>query len=199
MTSASFNTGNGVLTLDTPVGTDITVDLDGRFALPGTTTDYRTSTNVDAHVGNSSDYIHFDTNVGMSFYTNGAEDMRLTDGGILHVDSDIVAYSATISDERLKENIENVTGALDKVCGLNGVTFNYKHDGKASAGVIAQEVEKVLPTAVVNRNESIKEELDGEEYKTVEYSQLSALFIESIKELKAENEELRAMIKDLKG
>ena len=199
VTSASFNTGNGTLTLDTPVGTDITVDLDGRFALPGTTTDYRANVNADAYVGNTDDYIHFDTNVGMSFYTGTTEDMRLTNSGILHVDSDIVAYSSTISDERLKENIENVTGALDKVCGLNGVTFNYKHDGKASAGVIAQEVEKVLPTAVVNRNESIKEELDGEEYKTVEYSQLSALFIESIKELKAENEELRAMIKDLKG
>jgi len=199
LTAATFNTGNGILTLDTSVGTDVTVDLDGRFAIAGTTTDYRTSSNVDAHVGNSSDYIHFDTNVGMSFYTNGAEGMRLTDGGNLHVDADIIAYSSTISDERLKENIENVTGALDKVCGLNGVTFNYKHDGKASAGVIAQEVEKVLPTAVIDRNESIKQELDGEEYKTVEYSQLSALFIESIKELRAENEELRAMIKDLKG
>ena len=195
---ASFNTGNGILTLQTAVAPDITVDLDGRYVAVGAA-DRRILSNSDAYVGNTNDYIHFDTDVGMRFFTASAEDMRLTNGGILHVDSDIVANSATISDERLKENIENVTGALDKVCGLNGVTFNYKHDGKASAGVIAQEVEKVLPTAVVNRNESIKEELDGEEYKTVEYSQLSALFIESIKELKAENEELRAMIKDLKG
>ena len=209
VTAATFNTGNGVLTLDTPTGTDVTVDLDGRYAVMsnltpilGLTYDYRASTDTSYQIGNSSDRLEFagsNSSAGTRFFMSGNERLRLTDAGILHVDSDIVAYSATISDERLKENIENVTGALDKVCGLNGVTFNYKYDGKASAGVIAQEVEKVLPTAVVNRNESIKEELDGEEYKTVEYSQLSALFIESIKELKAENEELRAMIKDLKG
>jgi len=97
-----------------------------------------------------------------------------------------------ISDENLKQNIKNVSGALDKVCSLNGVTFNYKHDGKESAGVIAQQVEKVLPSAVSTNNTG------DEEYKTVEYHQLSALFIESIKELKTENEELRLMIKDLK-
>ena len=97
-----------------------------------------------------------------------------------------------ISDENLKQNIKNVSGALDKVCSLNGVTFNYKHDGKESAGVIAQQVEKVLPSAVLTNNTG------DEEYKTVEYHQLSALFIESIKELKTENEELRLMIKDLK-
>lgn len=97
-----------------------------------------------------------------------------------------------ISDENLKQNIKNVSGALDKVCSLNGVTFNYKHDGKQSAGVIAQQVEKVLPSAVLTNNTG------DEEYKTVEYHQLSALFIESIKQLKAENEELRLMIKDLK-
>ena len=97
-----------------------------------------------------------------------------------------------ISDENLKQNINNVSGALDKVCSLDGVTFNYKHDDKESAGVIAQQVEKVLPSAVLINNTG------DEEYKTVEYHQLSALFIESIKELKAENEELRLMIKDLK-
>ena len=97
-----------------------------------------------------------------------------------------------ISDENLKQNINNVSDALDKVCSLDGVTFNYKHDDKESAGVIAQQVEKVLPSAVLVNNTG------DEEYKTVEYHQLSALFIESIKELKAENEELRLMIKDLK-
>jgi len=97
-----------------------------------------------------------------------------------------------ISDENLKQNINNVSGALDKVCSLDGVTFNYKHDDKESAGVIAQQVEKVLPSAVLINNTG------DEEYKTVEYHQLSALFIESIKELKTENEELRLMIKDLK-
>ena len=96
------------------------------------------------------------------------------------------------SDENIKEDIEPVQNALELLSQIDGVHFKYKKDGKQSAGVIAQQVEKVLPSAVSTIN------TDDEEYKAVEYHQLSALFIESIKELKAENEELRLMIKDLK-
>ena len=98
------------------------------------------------------------------------------------------------SDVKLKENIERVEGALDKVSQLDGVTFTWKKDGQASAGVIAQNVEEVLPSAVKE-----VETLDGEEInKHVDYNQLSALFIEAIKELKEENKLLRAEIESLK-
>lgn len=121
------------------------------------------------------------------WYLDGAEDMRLTNNGQLDVEGSVVAHSATISDVRLKENVEQVTNAVEKVQRLNGYTFSYKKDGKKSAGVIAQEVANVLPSAV--REHDI---LNGDgEYLIVEYDQLTALLIESIKELKAEIDDLK--------
>ena len=116
--------------------------------------------------------------------------MRLEDGGDLHVEGNVVAFSTTISDERLKHNIEKIDGALDKVSQINGYTFSYNKDGKKSAGVIAQEIEKVLPSAVENKSLVFHEKGDVE-YKTVHYDQLHGLLIEAIKELKAEIEELK--------
>ena len=197
-------------------GTNVTMPNDGRIKFvegpgidvnftdtsPGSTADpfdlaiglkvdRRHSANADVWTGNTSDYIWFDANVGMRFYTAGAEDMRLTDGGTLHVDADIVAYSSTISDERLKTDIAPITDALSKVQQLNGYTFTYMADNRASAGVIAQEVEHVLPSAVTEQ-ELVFQGTDGESYKTVQYDQLHGLLIEAIKELKAEIEELKS-------
>ena len=121
----------------------------------------------------------------MRFYTTNAEEMRLESDGDLHVDGDVIAYSTTISDERLKEDITLVDNALEKVNQLKGVTFKYKTDGKVSAGVIAQDVEKVLPEAVKDQEIPLKMD-DGETYKTVRYDALHALLIEAIKELSAE-------------
>jgi len=134
--------------------------------------------------------IYDHSNDHLEFFTNGAEDMRLESDGDLHVDGDVVAYSTTISDERLKENISGIEGALDKVNQLNGYTFTYKVDGKVSAGVIAQEVEKVLPEAVSEKELPLKVD-DEEKYKVVNYDALHGLLIEAIKELKAEIEELK--------
>lgn len=152
-------------------------------------TDRRHNANADVYTGNTSDYIFFDSSHGIRFYTAGGEDMFLTDAGVLHVDSDIVAYSSTIpSDQRLKENIQPISDALNTVSQLTGYTFNYKKDGRASAGVIAQELEKVLPSAVTERDAVFDD--DGETYKTVQYDQLHAVLIEAIKELKAKVEAL---------
>ena len=72
---------------------------------------------------------------------------------------------------------------------MSGYTFTYKHDGKASAGVVAQEVEKVLPSAVIEKEVAFQG--DDAAYKIVQYDQLHGLLIEAIKELKAEIEELK--------
>jgi len=126
------------------------------------------------------------------WYLDGAEDMRLSNNGDLHVEGNIVAYSTTISDERLKTDIVKIDNALDKVSQLNGYTFEYLADGKKSAGVIAQEVEKVMPSAITESTLPLKMgDDDKTEYKTVQYDQLHGLMIEAIKELKAEIEELK--------
>ena len=110
--------------------------------------------------------------------------MRIVNNGDVHADGQVVAYSGTISDERLKTGISNVTGALDKVAQLNGVEFTYKKDGRRSAGVIAQDVEKVLPSAVTEKEMPFEE--GSEKYKVVEYDALHALLIEAVKELRDE-------------
>ena len=94
------------------------------------------------------------------------------------------------SDVQLKKNIQPLTQALDKVGKLRGISFQWKEsdhsqDSKTShkqIGVIAQEVEAVLPELVAENNEG---------YKSVEYTKLTAVLIEAVKELKAENERLR--------
>ena len=87
----------------------------------------------------------------------------------------ITAYS----DERLKTNIETIPNALEKVNSLRGVTFD--KDGVRGLGVIAQEVEKILPEVVI----------EGEEYKSVAYGNIVGVLIEAIKELTNEVEELK--------
>ena len=88
---------------------------------------------------------------------------------------DITAYS----DKRLKTNIETISGALEKVNALRGVTFD--KDGKRGLGVIAQEVEKILPEVV----------LDGEEYKSVAYGNIVGVLIEAMKEQQSQINELK--------
>jgi hypothetical protein len=144
-----------------------------------------------------SGYLSFHTgNTGYGdFKSGGVTEFRMTSSGTFEAAGDIIAYSSNItSDEKLKDNIQVVDGALEKVSQLNGVTFDWKKDGKASAGVIAQNVEEVLPSAVKDV-ESLNED---DTHKVVDYNQLSALFIEAIKELKEENKLLRAEIEALK-
>ena len=88
------------------------------------------------------------------------------------------AFTATgnitaFSDERLKENIETIEGALDKVTQMRGVM--YDKDGERGTGVIAQEMQQVMPEVVH----------DGE-YLSVAYGNIVGVLIEAVKELKAE-------------
>ena len=142
------------------------------------------------HVGrDSNDYIAIGT-TSIDFVLDGNTDVRIENDGDLHADGNVIAYSTTISDQRLKHDIEKIDSALDKVEQLNGYTFSYNKDGKRSAGVIAQEVEKVLPSAVENKSLVFHGE-EGVEYKTVQYDQLHGLLIEAIKELKEKLDECK--------
>ena len=147
------------------------------------------SATTDIYDGNGNDYIHYDADVGIRFYSANAEDMRLTDAGALHVDGDIIAFSSTISDETLKYDINPIDHALDKINTLKGVTYKYLKDGMESAGLLAQDVEKVLPCAVQERELPLHTG-NNKMFKTLNYDNLHALLIESIKELTAKVEKL---------
>ena len=98
-------------------------------------------------------------------------------GDSLKVAGDVVAFVS--SDKRYKDNIVNISSPLDKLSKINGVSFNWneishKETGKKDIGVIAQEIEEVLPEIVETRDNG---------YKAVDYPKLTALLIEAVKEL----------------
>ena len=86
----------------------------------------------------------------------------------------------SLSDRNYKENVITVNNALLKVEQLRGVKFNWKESGSPSYGVIAQELEQVLPELV-----------HGENPRTVNYNGIIGVLIEAIKELKVEIENLK--------
>ena len=105
----------------------------------------------------------------------------------LNVYGDVTAYYS--SDERLKDNVIPITNAIDKMKLIGGYEFdwneNSKHEGH-DVGVIAQEIEKVLPEVVTTRSNG---------YKAVKYEKLTALLIQANKELIQKVEELERKLK----
>lgn len=83
----------------------------------------------------------------------------------------------SLSDARYKINVTPITGAGKKIAAINGVSFNWLENNKPSLGVIAQEVEQVLPELVATGS-------DG--FKSVNYSGIIGVLIEAVKELQAE-------------
>ena len=104
--------------------------------------------------------------------------------GELRATGDVIAYYS--SDERLKDNITPITNALDKVKQIGGYEFDWNdkqstYEGH-DVGVIAQEIEAVLPELVTTRDNG---------YKAVKYEKIIALLIEAIKEQQAQIDELK--------
>jgi hypothetical protein len=90
------------------------------------------------------------------------------------------------SDINLKENIQPIENPIDKVLNITGVSFDWKEDGRSSMGVIAQEVERVLPELV-----------SGSDTKTVNYNGLIGLLIEVVKDQQKEINMLKESMKRL--
>ena len=104
---------------------------------------------------------------------------QVTIGANLEVEGDINSKS----DARLKENIETIPAALEKVAALRGVNYTWKESGKESGGVIAQDVQAVMPNLI-----------EEGEYLSVQYNGLVGLLIEAVKEQQAQIEELKAKL-----
>ncbi len=115
-----------------------------------------------------------------------------TTAGEIRATNDITAFYS--SDKRLKSNVTNIVSPLEKLNKINGVTFDWietpgvhSHTG-SDVGVIAQEIEEVLPDIVTTRDNG---------YKAVKYDKLVALLIESNKELNKKVEELQIKVDNL--
>jgi hypothetical protein len=90
------------------------------------------------------------------------------------------------SDVALKENITTISDALATVDKLRGVDFTWKDGGKNGTGLIAQEVESVVPEAVLDVT------TNDETTKTIAYGNLTGVLVEAIKDLKKKVEALEA-------
>ena len=136
----------------------------------------------------SNDAFVFTNNSQVDLYINGNNEFRFESDGDFHADGDVIAYSTTTaSDENLKKDITIVTDAVTKCEALKGVTFTWKKDDRKSAGLIAQDVEKVLPDAVRK-----VANLEGDEFLAVNYGAVMSILVESVKELSARVKELEA-------
>jgi len=148
--------------------------------------------------GSIHSFGHLSTTDGTTF----TERMRITAGGAMglgvtptntsgrfEASNDIVAYSS--SDKRWKNNIKNIDNALGKLSKINGVEFDWIEDEPVHGnkghdiGVIAQEIEQVLPDIVQTRDSGMK---------AVQYDKIIPLLIESIKEQQKQIEELKEIL-----
>ena len=103
--------------------------------------------------------------------------LDMSEAGAATFNNNVTAFS----DERLKDNIETLEDGLAKVEQLRGVT--YTRDGRENIGVIAQEVEKILPEIVLTADDEMGT-------KSVDYSRITAVLIEAVKDLSAKVKEL---------
>ena len=118
----------------------------------------------------------------------GASKFLMESDGDFHADGDVIAYSTSVSDERLKENIEIISNAVDKVSRIKGVTFTRK-GGNESAGIIAQDILNILPQAVKEKSLPLQTGTD-DKYYVVEYDAVTGLLVQAVKELTERVQEL---------
>lgn len=133
--------------------------------------------NTSANALTRKDYV--DGALGKKLNTTGGTiSGNLTVTGAIVANGNVTAYS----DRKLKSNIVKIENALDKICSIGGYTFDMLGTGQRQTGVIAQELEKVLPEAVIKNDNG---------YLSVDYGRVVGLLIEGIKELKEEIQELK--------
>ena len=193
-------TSDGII-LDADADTTISADTDDQIDIKiGNADEYQlTATTLDAKgndiyslqgkIGSDAgDYLVYTTDTQLDVYVNGNNEFRFEADGDFHADGDVIGFSTTVSDVALKSDIEVIPNALDKLDKIKGYTFT-RHNGTTSAGIIAQELEKVLPEAVKEKKLSL---VDGGTYKTVQYDAIHGLLIQAIKELKNEIRELKS-------
>ena len=161
-----FNPSTGNLTATSFTGDGTNLTNTGSTLSPASGTQRVVLTSQTSGTMTSSS-----TSENFTFGTNG-----LSVGGNITASGTVTANS----DQKLKENVITIENALDKVLSLRGVEYDRIDSGEHQIGVIAQEVEKIIPEVVY-----------GDETKSVAYGNLVGLLIEAIKEQQKEIDELK--------
>ena len=181
--TGSIANASGDMTID--VAGDLTLDADGGdILLKDGGTQFgliaNSSSNLEIHSSIQDKDFIVKGNDGGSTITALTIDM--SGAGAATFNNDITAFS----DRRLKTDITNIENALPKVMRMQGVYYkrNDVEDAKEQVGVIAQDMETIVPEVVLTADDEMQT-------KSVDYGKLCAVLIESIKELKAEIDELK--------
>ena len=173
------------------VSSDIQTQLDGKLSLGGGTVtgNVKFNDSVQLNFGTGNDAEIFHNGSHLYFDMNADDDIIFRDGNNSNAtrftfDTSSGNFTATgnvtaYSDAALKSDITTIDNALEKVANMRGVFFN--KDGERGTGVVAQEVQKVIPEAV----------FEGGEYLSVAYGNLVGVLVEAIKDLKTQVEELK--------
>ncbi|OIQ17192.1 MAG: hypothetical protein BM556_13345 [Bacteriovorax sp. MedPE-SWde] len=158
-------------------------ELDGRYlvkgvedlgdAVPANTTTIGNSAAGDSVILNSSLQVN-----GLAVFN---EHVELANG----------KYLSMQSDKSLKTNIKPLSGVLEKIKKVDGVSFSWKENGSKDIGVIAQSLKKVFPDLVVTDHNS--------EFLMVKYPQLSAVNLQAVKELSDRNKSLESEVRMLRS
>lgn len=174
VTSTEFQYLNGVTSA-------IQTQLDAKLAAAGSTNLSITSTDprINLYDTDGANVRFYVSGTLLRCYNEAGQHMFYSDSA----DGDFYAYGnvTAYSDERLKMDIEPIRGALGRVLDMQGVTFTRVDSGKRGTGVIAQDVQAVLPEAV---------NTDQEGYLSVAYGNLVGVLIEAIRELEQRVAEL---------
>ena len=181
-------------TSDTAAG-DITF-TGGAGAISLTDSDIRS--NSGTWTGESHGKLQYHSNSWyMQYYSNfyhrdsgGSNRMSLDSSGNVTYSGNVTAYS----DERLKKDIVTIDNPIDKIKAMRGVYYKEIETDRPRTGVIAQELEKVLPEVVMDIEDTNPETGETTSTKSVDYGNMVGLLIEAIKEQQDEIERLRAIL-----
>ena len=173
VTTAELNILDGVTATASELNimdgvTATTAELNIMDGVTSTASELNLVDGITAGTVSASKAVIVDSNKDISGFRN------ISNTGTITASGDITAFS----DERLKSDIETIDNALDKVMNMRGVS--YTKQAEKGVGVIAQEIEKVLPEVVT----------DGE-YKSVAYGNIVGVLIEAIKEQQKQIDELK--------
>ena len=183
---STVKTNSGDMTFDS--AGDIVLDADGADII------FKDGGTAIAHLTNSSSDFVIETKVQDKDFIIKGDDggsgitaltIDMSGAGAATFNNDVTAFS----DKRLKTNISPIENALEKVMQMQGVNYKRKdvQNARDQVGVIAQDMEKVLPEVVLTGD-------DDPKTKSVDYGKLTAVLIEAIKELNNELKHLKQQI-----
>ena len=165
--------------------TKLTTTADGVTVTGYLTVSNDTGVKFNTSGSSGTPTLNVDSSANWNFKnTVGTNVVTISNGGALVASGDVTAFS----DARVKENVETLPNALESVKQMRGVVYNKIGADTQSVGVIAQELEEVVPQLV---------HTDEEGMKSVAYGNITAVLIEALKEQQVQIEELKAKLDGL--